>query len=199
MTLQIVVPGTFTAPGLPDLGILGFTDTFARADSDALGGTEKPKRPWLIWSAQPAVQAIVNQEAMVARSGTAGPCAAVADARTADGTVEVTLGFISGGQSGIVFRGASDGNYMRFAQNGGLYRLYKMVGNSATALGDTTGIVPAVGDVISVDFHGDQIDCYVNGAKRLTVTDSTHADATYCGFYNAGTTVNTIRDIAATG
>lgn len=199
MTLQIVVPGTFTAPGLPDLGILGFTDTFARADSDALGGTEKPKRPWLIWSAQPAVQAIVNQEAMVARSGNTGPCAAVADARTADGTIEATLGFISGGQSGIVFRGASDGNYMRFAQNGGLYRLYKMVGNSATALEDSTGVVPAVGHVLRVEFDGPQITCYVNGMQVISLSDDTHLDATYCGFYNAGTTVNTIRDIAITG
>lgn len=202
MALVTVIPGTFTAPGLPTLGVKGFTDTFTRPDNTSLGLTEgMPSRPWSVWiQASTPVHGIANNSGYVARADGTGFAAATVDAQASNGTLEVTMGdMTSGVQMGAAFRGTSITEYWRFGCNGtSYYRLSKYVGGANTHLQSTTGITPAIGDVLKVVLNGPSITCYVNGAQVIQVTDTDHQGLTRHGFFNNSTAASTIRDVKFT-
>lgn len=201
MALVTVIPGTFTTPGLPTLGIRGFRDTFTRPNATTLGGTEgMPRRPWTTWTTTGEFQAgIRDGDGYAANVGGAGHCVTTADALAADGTFEFTMGEYSAGQFGAVFRAASFGNYWRFLSvDGVLYRLHKFVGNTGTTIQSLSGLVPAPGDRIRIELDGPSITVYVNDAEAVQHDDTDHMDATRFGWYNNNTTANTVREVAMT-
>lgn len=201
MTLQIVIPGNFTAPGLPDLGLLGFEDTFTRGDADSLGYTEIPRRRWLAWAQSlEAVTGIINDAGYVTRSDGAGHAVASVDAGTADGTLEVTIGQKDAtSQMGAAFRCASINDYWRFACNGSsYYRLSKYVSGGNVHIAQTTDITPAPGDRLKVVLSGPSIKCFVNDEQVIDASDSDLLDKTRHGFYNNGDSANTFDQIKFT-
>lgn len=199
MALVTVIPGTFTTPGLPTLGVLGFTDTFERPDADTMGHTEgMPRLPWHVWGTTEAVSRIEGGEARFGRLS-AGPCVAVADAKSADVTVEATLGQIDGSQSGVAFRVAAVGDFWSLRQVGSEYRLYVLTANTATLAASSATVTPAPGDVLRVITSGPSIECAVNGTTVISHSATEHADATYCGFYTSAYAENcSFRDIKVT-
>lgn len=198
MTVQFRIPGHFTAPNLPDLGLLGFTDTFTRPDAASLGATEDPARPWIIWPSA-TVGGVANYEGYAARSGSPGPTAATADAGTGDGTISVTLGAIVENQSGVVFRASSLNDYYRYTQvQGASWRLERVAGGTTTVIETVSAATPTPGAVMSVILDGDSIICQVNGSTVITHADSHNATATRHGFYNSGSATQTVRDVTFT-
>ena len=198
MTLQIVVPGIFTAPGLPDLDIKGFKDTFDRPDSTDIGYTEKPARRWQTDAGSSGtITGIRNNEAYAAQDDLSGHCLVFADSRLSDGQLTVTMGnTAAAAQHGAIFRVESINEYWRFinAQNAE-YRLQRFNGGASTTMGTGT-VKPSPGDVLRIVLDGPTITCFVNGAQQVQVTD-THLQAmTKHGFYNNNDTTNTIREIA---
>ena len=200
MTLQIVVPGIFTAPGLPDLDIKGFTDTFDRPDSTDIGYTEKPARRWQTDAgSSDTVTGVRNNEGYAAQTKLSGHCLVFADARLSDGQLTVTMGnTAAAAQHGAIFRAASINDYWRLvnAQNVE-YRLQKFIGGSVTVMG-TGSTKPAPGDKLRIVLDGPTITCYINGVQQMQVTDSHNQNLTTHGFYNNNDTTNTIRDISFT-
>lgn len=192
MTIQFRIPGNFTAPNLPELGLLGYTDTFTRPDAETLGSTEDPARPWIVWPSS-TIAGVEANAAYAARTGTLGPTLATADAGTADGTVTVTLGAIVSNQIGVTFRASAFSDYYRFTEvNGSSWRLEKITGGSTTVVENASGITPTVGDRMSVILDGPSITCQVNGVTVITTTDAHNQDVTRHGFYNSGPATNRV-------
>lgn len=196
MALVTVIPGTFATPGLPTLGVLGFTDTFNRPDADTLGRTEgMPVLDWQIWASSEAEGRIRGGEAEFGRLA-GGPCIAVVDGKTSDGTVEATLGKIDGSQSGIAFRASGSGDYWSLRNVGPRYRLYSVINSTATEVEASSVVTPAVGHKIRAVLSGDTITCYAEGVELFTHTSPEHADATHHGLYNSNSIgANSWRDV----
>lgn len=201
MALVTVIPGTFTTPGLPTLGIKGFADTFTRPDATVLGSTEgMPTRPWENWSSTGSVlQGITGNAGYICSSSGAGHGLAGVDAATGDGTLEVTQGAsATNAQNGPAFRITSITDYWRVVNAQGVeYRLQKFVGGTVTTVSAASGVTPAPGDVIRVVLNGSSITVFINGTQRMQTTDAHNATATRHGFYN-NVTGSTIRDIKFT-
>lgn len=202
MALQIVIPGTFTTPGLPDLGKLGFSDTFSRPNADTLGYTEEPRRPWgALPGSSPSVQVIRAGQAGIAQESGSGHCTVGADAGTPDGTLECTISTIgvASSQQGLMFRGTSYNSFWRFARNSiAQYELRKHVDGAVTTLHVTTGITPSEGDVLRVVLDGPSISCFINGQHIHDASDDFNVDATIHGFYNNATTDNRFDNVSFT-
>lgn len=201
MALVTVIPGTFAAPGLPTLGIKGFTDTFTRPDAATLGSTEGlPSRAWQAWvtSGTPA-SGITNNEAYLYRVEGASHALATVNAETPDGTLTVTMGTAAtNAQFGPVFRAVDARNYWRLVNaQGAEYRLQKFVGGTLTRLDSGFGVTPAQGDVIDIEMSGSAIRVTINAAEVGLFTDAEHSEATRHGFYN-NTQGSTIRDVTFT-
>lgn len=200
MAIVTVIPSTFTAPGLPTLGVLGFTDTFTRPDADELGHTEgMPRLPWKLWGNSDMEARIRNGEAEFARL-TAGPCVAVADAKTPDVDIECTLGAINGSQSGVAFRAVSHAAYWSLRQvSGSHYALYLTESGNNNAVQTSNAVIPAAGDRLRVVASGESIECFVNGQSIITHTSAQNADATHHGLYTSnGIGLNSWRDVKVT-
>lgn len=204
MALQIVIPGTFTAPGLPDLGMLGFVDTFSRGNSTtSMGYTETPRREWTYGQpGEGVVSGIRAGQAYVARSTGVGFATATVDAEAADGTLEGTIGRhinTSGAQLGLAFRHASTNDMWRFVKvQEAFYRLAKVVGGATTNVANSEGITPAEGDRLRVVLSGPSITCYVNGQLAVQTTDTFNAAVTWHGIVNNNTTDNTMDNVSFT-
>lgn len=202
MTLVTVIPGTFTASGLPDLGIKGFTDTFTRPDSTSIGATEgMPSRTWSV-SVQSGASAhgVRDTEGYAARESGAGHCVASVDAQASDGTYEVTMGSNpAAAQLAAAFRVTNVDNWLALVDvQGTAYWLRKMVNGSTATIYQVPDIIPAPGDNLRVELDGPSIICYVNDQQVATATDSHNVDATRHGFYTNGDTQGTIRDVKFT-
>lgn len=201
MALITVIPGTFTTPGLPSLGVLGFTDTFTRPDAASLGSTEgMPKRPWQVWTQSgTSAHGVIGNAGYAYRSDTNGHTVATADAMAADGALEVTQGAMgTAAQYGPVVRATDVNNYIRVVNaQGAEYRLQKFVAGSLTLLGAATGVTPKPGDVVRIELAGASIKVFINGIQRITATEPHNQAATRHGFYN-NTPGSTIRDVKFT-
>lgn len=199
MAIVTVIPGTFTAAGLPTLGVLGFSDTFERPDADALGHTEgMPRLPWKIWASSEAEGRIRDGAAEFARLA-AGPAIAVVDAKASDVTIECTLGAINGSQSGVAIRATSSADHWSLRAVGSAYRLYRTVTNSASQVLDSTVVAPAPGDVVRVVTSGQSIACYANDVHLFTHDSPDLMDNTHHGFYTSNSIgANSWRDITVT-
>lgn len=199
MTLVTIIPGTFTAPGLPTLGVLGFTDTFTRPDADTLGHTEGlPRLPWQVWGSSEAEGRIRDGAAEFGRLE-AGPCVAVANAKASDVTIECTLGVTNGSQSGVAIRATSFANHWSLRAVGSVYRLYRVVNNSASQVLQSDAVAPAPGDVLRVVTSGQSITCYANDTLLFTHESEDLMDATHHGLYTSNNLgLNSWRDIKVT-
>lgn len=200
MALVTVIPGAFTTPGLPTLGIKGFADTFTRPDATTLGSTEgMPSRPWRTWvQSGTAANGITNNQAYAYRSDAAGHTLATVDAETPDGTLTVTMGTGAGATVGPAFRVSDADNFYRLVNFQGVdYRLHKFVAGSLTRLDSGLGVIPAPGDVINIELSGAAIRVTINGTEVGLFNDSEHSEVTRHGFYN-NTQGSTIEDVAFT-
>lgn len=204
MALQIVIPGTFTAPGLPDLGMLGFVDTFSRGNSTtSMGYTETPRREWTYGPpGAGVVSGIRAGQAYVARGTGVGFATATVDAEVADGALEGTIGThvtTSGAQLGLAFRHTSINDMWRFVKvQEAFYRLTKVAGGTTTNVADSEGITPAMGDRLRVVLNGPSITCYVNDQPAVQATDTFNAAVTWHGIVNNNTTDNTMDNVSFT-
>lgn len=189
MTLQIVVPGTFTTPGLPELGIRGVEDTFSRDNSESLGSTESPVRPWVIDSAA-AVGGIVAGTAYLERTEVNGNAIALVESFTSDGYVEmtvVTFANIWQTNFGLAFRGDGLRNHWRLEWNYGLdvWRVVVTVSGVAETAATLPDAPPlTAGDVLGVQMDGPGLQFFVNGTVIHTMTDSRLQDLTQHGWYD---------------
>lgn len=198
MALVTVIPGTFTTPGLPTLGIKGFTDTFTRPDANTLGSTEgMPSKPWATDGYGTNVTGIQDNEGF-AYPESAGHMLATVDAEASDGTFNVTMGSAPAAATvGPAFRATDLGNFYRFVNFQGVnYRLHKFVDTSLTLLGAAT-VTPAPGDEIEIVLSGSSIRVSVNGVEHINVTDAHNEAATRHGFYN-NVEGSTFRDVKFT-
>lgn len=202
MALVTVIPGTFTNPGLPTLGIKGFTDTFTRVNNTSIGVTEgMPVRPWSV-SVQSgtSLHGIRNNEGYAARSTGSGHCVASVDAQASDGIYEVTLGANpAAAQLAAAFRVTTVDNWLGVVNvQGTAYWLRKMVAGTTSTIFQIPTIIPAPGDRIKVVLAGSSIAVYINGVLATTQTDTHNQTATRHGFYTNGDTQVTVRDVKFT-
>lgn len=206
MTLQIATPGTFTTPGLPNLGVVGFVDTFARADSTTtLGSTEEPSRQWMLQPDDPAsfTGGISGGAGYLKRTTSDGPACVVAESYAADGALDVTLSMVTAGwqrEFGSVFRFSDVNNMWRFiSRDGTSFRLVKYAGGSYNLMWTSTDLTPASGDAIRVLMDGPNIALYVNGVLVHSLIDSFNQDASKHGWYgNAVDTNDRVDSISMT-
>lgn len=200
MALVTVIPGIFTTPGLPTLGIKGFQDTFNRPDADTLGSTEGfPRRPWEVWGNGTPVHGIVGGEGY-AHPEASGRVIAVVDSEASDGVLEVTMGVTAPlAVAGVVFRAAADNRNFLFtySQNSAEYRLQLFNSGDVQRLDTGFDVVPAEGDRVRIVLDGPSITIFVNDLQAGQFTNSTHLDATRHGFCN-DTQGSTIRDVEFT-
>lgn len=188
MTLTVITPGRFTAPGLPDLGALGFTDTFSRGDATTLGRTEAPRRNWTI-SGNAATGGITDGTAYLHNTtSNYARQVALVEAYTGDAVAELTLSHLDTAnavhQFGLVFRGASVQSCWTFQAHGQTqYRLSTLVGNSQTDV-QRIDQVPQVGDVLRVEADGTQIRAFVNGVEVAQTTSDVMVGQTMFGLYS---------------
>ena len=198
MTLQIVIPGTFSSPGLPELDVRGFADTFTRADASSLGYTERPKREWSLQPNDPALftGGILSGQAFLKRTSTAGPAYAVAESNLSDAFLDVVLASIGAGtqrEFGAVFRFTSPNNMWRLiSRDKSEYRLVKYAGGTATVVWTSSGITPTNGDRLRVAMDGPNMFIHINGQQVHQLTDSMNQQATMHGWYG-NTTGNSDR------
>lgn len=202
MALVTVIPGTFTTPNLPTLGIKGFTDTFTRVNNTSIGVTEgMPVRPWSV-SVQSgtSLHGIRNNEGYAARSTGSGHCVASVDAQASDGTFEVTLGANpAAAQVAAAFRVTTVDNWLGVVNvQGTAYWLRKMVAGTTSTIFQIPTIIPAPGDRIKVVLAGSSIAVYINDVLATTQTDTHNQAATRHGFYTNGDTQVTVRDVKFT-
>lgn len=194
MTLNLVIPGRFTTPGLPKLNPIGFVDSFSRGNGAGLGYTENPSQKWNVptQEAAPVAGGIINGSGYVQRLETAGPAFAYAESFTADGTVKADLvGLATGWQRefGLLFRYLNDRNYWRFyARDGAEYRISITAGGTTTVLWTSTGITPTPGDTLSVDLSGSSLKFYRNGSLLHSISDDRLSTATLHGWTGNQTT-----------
>ena len=190
MTLQIATPGTFTTPGLPNLSVVGFSDTFGRGNSGSLGYTERPKRAWTLQPDDPTLFAggVAAGQGYLKRASIVGPAHAVAESYLSDAVLEVTLatfGASSSREFGPAFRFTSTNNMWRFySRDKNEYRLQKYVNGSANIVWSSTGITPTDGDRLKVVMNGPTITCFINDVQVHQLTDSHSQDATRHGWYS---------------
>lgn len=205
MTLQIVIPGEFTAPGLPDLGVRGFSDTFTRPNATTLGNTEKPKRPWSLWPQGETVEGGVTGGNGYVRSTTTNARRfAFADAKISDGSIEATIAGIdtafSSNQVGVAARASSERYaWLFYAHSTTEFRLSSLINNTMTDVQVVTAVTPKAGDVLRLTVDGDQITGYVNGVARASTTSSQLQTNTLFGVYaNSTTTANLVDNVQVT-
>lgn len=195
MALRFIIPGSFNNPDLPVLDVVGFQDTFTRADSSSLGHAEFPARPWETMPTD-AVQAITGGSAYVTRSGNPAATIAVVDALTADGTLTATLGKPQLNHLGLAFRVASVTDHWRITSHavGGLF-LVKTVGNTSTTVQNASSFSVEEGDELSVELAGPSIRVFLRGEEVMSATDTALQGLTRHGWYSNGGAANLIHDV----
>lgn len=189
MALVTVIPGTFTTPGLPTLGILGFRDTFTRPEANTLGSTEgMPVRPWTRFSTSSGTSTwgtTGNGTAKALTTG-AGGHYAVVDAGTMDGTLTVVLGPTVVGRAGIALRSVSGAEYMNLewtAPSSPLPKLFERANGVSTTIGQSS-ISVAPGMVFAITLAGDTITVTQDGVTTITATSVGAAEGTLFGMFS---------------
>lgn len=189
MTLTVITPGRFTAPGLPDLGAHGFTDTFSRGDATTLGRTEAPRRAWSLSGGGAPTAGIMGGTAYLHNTtSNYARQVALVEAYTGDAVAELTLSHLDTAnavhQFGLAFRSTSIQSCWTFQAHGQTqYRLSTLVGTSQTDV-QRIDQVPQVGDVLRVEADGTQIRAFVNGVEVAQTTSDVMVGQTMFGLYS---------------
>lgn len=191
MALVTIIPGVFTTPGLPTLGIAGFADTFARPDADTLGSTEGiSARPWEIVDLSTSSSAwgtTGNGTATMKTADFAGHYA-VADAHAADGTLTAALARYDdtdSGRFGLVARYGDTGNMVNLqwdSPSSPRPTLYEAVDGTWTTLG-TSSLSIAEGMEFTITLDGSTVTVAQDGVTTITATASGTTGNTKCGMY----------------
>jgi hypothetical protein len=185
LTRMVASTPYVTAVAPPSATVYAYDD-FNRADNASMGSTPVGGLVWQnACNGTPAAAFTVFANTAVLSGNTSGAGAdAYVDTAQANGTIRATI-VGSSGFPGLVFRAAGTNNatgYV-FFKNGANYTLSSRTGGTLTAMLSTTGVVPAVGDVLEVVLNGSSIVCKVNGAAVITTT-STLNTGTRHGIFN---------------
>jgi hypothetical protein len=168
------------AAGLPSLLIPGSLYTFAfddfnRADSATLGSTSVGAKPWTATPGSSSTPRITNNR-MINDQSTMRR--AIIDAGEANYRLTATIGLfaatVAGQELGIMARCTNFDSYVYLCtrintSTQGLV-LLKLVGSTFTTLGSAPGVIPVVGDVLSLDVQGNDFKVYRNGNTTPVIT-----------------------------
>jgi hypothetical protein len=159
-------------------------DSFNRANSTAGLGTADTGQTWqaLAW-----VWGIQNNQAYWVSGN---PAFFVVESGQSD--VQITLDniVISAGQAGgvLAFRVSDSSNYWLYRNLSSVHQLYKFVGGTATLVSSISGSLSAGTHQIKIIANGSVIECYIDDALQISVTDTFNQTATKHGLRNHTTT-----------
>lgn len=156
----------------PPVATMTFSDDFTRADG-------VPSNGW--FASNFAIAS--NQVTSTALADSTLSRSHVADLGYVQGRVKAGLGM----SSGVHFRRANDDSLIRFslrASAGNLTYTLATFGPSSSNLNviGTSLIVPALNDLLRVEYSGTTIRCYVNGVLVITATSSWNQAELGAGF-----------------
>lgn len=175
----------------PLRGTVGVLDTFARADSSGDLGKAESGQAWRSVQGTWGVQA---GAARLVRGAALKRDLVVADMGASDGFVQVTQK-VSAAGAGLVFRYRNEFNYwvVRAAPRFATWTVEKIVAGKAVPLGNL-GATPANdGTTVSVSLQGSQIDLFVDGFRRRTISDADLERETFVGLSAFGEGVTAAR------
>lgn len=159
-----------------------FVDTFNRANSLTGLGVSSSGLAWLDDPFEPSTWGITSNTAYVVDG--AGQSYDVASIGRSDASVSVKIGGSSAADMGLVLRWVNRNNSMLITFNeAGKIKLYKTVDASSSSIPAWEAPAPVVGDTVRVDMLGDLFTIYINGAKVIQASDSTHLDNHYHGLW----------------
>lgn len=165
-----------------------FTDDFNRADSSSLGaGWVEVSGDWSI---------ISNRLSSGSAGGTIILRAAGAMASN-DHYAQVTIAITTAASQGVWCRGnANISSGYLWRNDGTSWDLFSVVGGSFSVIGSFAGAA-ANGDVAKVEAVGSTIKGFVNGAERVSVTDTAVTTGTSVGLRSESTSALRFDDFAA--
>lgn len=192
--MDIIVPTHFNNALLPIVPVIGFADTFSRADAAVLGSTEGANsKPWQIFnSSGSSTWSIAGSSAQMTAS-TANSFA-IAESYLANGTLQATVKSAGTSHAGYMvarFVDASNNLILCLRQGAGInrYVLSKRVAGVMTVLGTGAANQPSTdGDIVQIILNGSSIIVMRNGVSIITATDSAFSTATKYGFQGVGAT-----------
>lgn len=158
---------TLTLPNPPIQYQTLIKDTFSRtATVSAIGKADTGQT----WQSLRGTWGISNQQAYTTTC--AAPGYVVVEGGVVDGAIEVTLP-TNAQDAYVVFRAVDANNLLVVENVGPRYQLAKRVNGVKTVLGETTNITPANGDVLKVEFNGNDIVLWVNGVLSISKSETT--------------------------
>lgn len=169
------------------------TESFNKADSSTLG-------PDLTWTELTGDTQIVGNRARCVSTYSGSANRADSDLASANHYAQIAVyidGSDDGRGAGPIVRKDSSATltcyllWVDVASAGNFrYTFYKVVGGSFTAIGSSTSVTVASGDVFRLSADGTTLSAYKNGTLLGTQTDSSISTGTRCGFrlYSGGGT-----------
>lgn len=172
---MIVNPFAFSAGGgLP------IEDDFNRADTDAGLGTSSSGHTWLTGGTGNNTWGIEGNRAY--KVGASINAVAYIESTLSDCAVEATLQTFDI-RSGVSFRFSDNSNWwFAYWLTSTGFQVRKMVAGSSNLVFSHTQ-TGANGDTLKVILIGDQIEVYINGSLKTTITDSFNQTATKHGLF----------------
>lgn len=101
----------------------------------------------------------------------AAPGYAAIDGNVGDGAVQVTMA-VNAQDAYVIVRAVDADNLLVVENTGRLYQLAKRVNGEKIVLAESSGITPAHGDVIRVEFIGNEIVVKINNNEVITSTET---------------------------
>jgi hypothetical protein len=145
----------------------------------ALTETSPDGHLWRVLSASYTVSA--GELSMDGGQPSASQHAAVVNTGSPDGIVNVDLSFLAAsGFAGIAFRaGDTNADYLRVVYQNNVSSLYltEKVGGVFTDITAPLGVALSPGDLLEVQFFGDQITVFVNGIDLMQGTSTVNIDS----------------------
>jgi hypothetical protein len=163
-------PTNKSAPTRNALPGAGVNDGFTRADNNSTLGQADSGQ---LWKAVTGTWGIRDDEAYVVTPHANNRSLAVIDMGAGDGTVKVSFPHTSSG-SGLVFRYKNSVNFWQIeaVTDYATWNVRKVVDGQSTSFGNVGTVATGAGTTISVRMQGPTIDIFVNGVKKLTLTDT---------------------------
>lgn len=192
---RIVLNRATTNPAIPVVPVLGFSDSFNRADNASSLGVTADGKPWTTidgaWSIMSNAAKYNNQKSYGY---------ALADALTPNGTLSATIKTVGLGRAGVVLRYVDDANFIRiyFSASGAFTPYFQHCENGVVRNKfPATGTKPIVdGSVVSVVADGPALSIKVDGVTVLSDT-TPNLTGTRHGLVGTSTGVDTTFDAVA--
>jgi lysophospholipase L1-like esterase len=162
-------------------------DTFTRSNSADLGSSEVGAFAWT--TANPTFWNITSNKLIVANTaGATAPNDCLVNDGQSNGVLSLTR-VTNSSSSGLAFRVSADNatGYLLY-RSGSNYVLAKRTTATAyTTLVTSSGVTPAVNDVLSVTLNGSSIKASINGVQFADVTDASYAGTRHGAWTNLAT------------